>query len=127
MITNDLDKVREGDEIVIVKSARKPGTVERMRVVKAARVWLTVANGRGYEERYRRDDRSDGSGYMQHGVAYTVEEWERSQRSSLASKFLREVYGLDVRTNSLWSGKEHELAERIDPQQWNDYLEANRK
>lgn len=109
----ELGTVQVDDSVMIRRSAR--GVVwDPAVVIKAGPVWITVKpeRARWGEEKYRRDDRSNGSGFSQHGLIYTMTEYEEHQRQAEAWKYLHEQ-GIDIKLNSTWQQRVPELAALI--------------
>jgi hypothetical protein len=90
-------------------------------VVKVARVWIEVLpeglpdDPNGWNRRrYRLDTQTDGTPYSYAPRFYTLEQWDERERRDAAATFLREQ-GIDLRWESPWRGREHELAELLRP------------
>jgi hypothetical protein len=121
MRENDLASVQKDDSVMIRRNSRGE-TWHHATVVKAGPVWLTVKGDRPHaaEERYRRDNRGNGTGYSQHGMVYTMAEYERIQADHKARETLRNL-GIDLRLNNPWERSGHlvKLADAVRAA-WND-------
>lgn len=113
-----LGKPAVGDLVYVIRSAndmrgRKPeDRAIPAKVVKVARVWVTVETETGYsrERRFRISDQSDGSNYPGSSERFVTSEqlaWEITRRG--ANEYLRDQ-GVDIGYRSPWRGREVELA-----------------
>jgi hypothetical protein len=113
MPTNELATVQKDDSLMLLREYGNRGAFP-VTVVKAGPVWLHVVKdgGHGVVEKYRRDDRTNGSGFSQHGMIYTLPEWEAMEREAAARKYLH-AQGVDLKLSSAWNHRTAELADLI--------------
>lgn len=111
----ELGQLSLNDPVVIIDPDRRGATAEGF-VVKAARVWITVAegapdDGRTWrtEWRMRRDTQSQSTGYGHGGRRFaTAEQHEWDDRLVEARQFLFEQ-GVELRMGSEWSSPNRQV------------------
>lgn len=96
--------VKVGDTVIVHGYHR----AKEATVTKVGRVWVFVGEGPSMQK-FRLDDQTDGSGYSQRDRFYTLDQWAEKQRRDGAADVLRK-HGIDLRPDSLWRGREIELA-----------------
>lgn len=109
----ELLKVAKGDTLVIHSHYGRGDTVQEVTVVKVGRVWVEVKGQYGPPRKYRMDDRTDGSGYSQHGMIYTQQEWARKQATDEARQRVH-AHGVRLQFDSPWDDRIVELADLLD-------------
>jgi len=100
--------VKVGDTVIVTEFRRDP---REATVTKVGRVWFTIGEGH-YEEKFRLDDGTTGSGYSSAPHAYTREQWAAKQQSEEAYAYLREQ-GVSIDYGSPWRSRAVELANLI--------------
>ena len=105
----DLGILNPGDPVVITDPDRRQNRRTEGFVVKAARVWVTIADGipddgRAYrrEWRMRRDTQTENTGFGHGGRRFaTVEQDDWDQELADADRYLSEQ-GIALRGSSPW-------------------------
>lgn len=104
-----LGDIQPGDPVIITDPNRKGVRIDG-RVLKVARVWITLqAAGYGRTWRMRRDTQSESTGYGWGGLRFvTAEQDAWNQRYEEADAYLAEL-GIEFRSGRLWSAPEKRI------------------
>jgi hypothetical protein len=106
-----LDSLRPGDPVIVTDPERRSAPPMEAHVVKAARVWITIAvgsadDGQPYrrEWKMRRDTQNEANSYGWGGCQFvTPEQHAWDQQADAARRFLA-GQGIDLRSDSPWRG-----------------------
>lgn len=108
-ITVELDQ-----PVMVFSGYGRKVTIVSGKIVKVARVWITVQGDDFHWQtwRFRLDDQTDGSEFASRSWFMTIDQYAVHQRTVEAEKLLREQ-GIDLRFDSPWRERKAELADLI--------------
>jgi len=108
-VAPEVAALKVGDTVVVAGGYGSRGDWQA-KIIKVARVWITVEGRNGYHEfRFRRDNQGDSSDYSPLYRFWTLEQWEAKRIRDEASTYLRDQ-GIDLRGYSPWYDRKVELA-----------------